>query len=515
MKKSTIILLAAIFSVMISGLIIVQVYWINNALETKDEQFRVVINNALDAVVMDLERQETVDRIIDEIDLTTTDSVFAIIPSQSPLARQLQSISPEEQFSEIPGMNGVYPITIGRDGRTIVFYPEDDISLSENDAPEVSVETIRAGISDRLTNKTVMLRDIMGKMLTDVPELRDRVNPNDISNMIDRKLSRVGVDLKYEYSIADGGDIIYKSETYTARTTSNKYMRQLFPNDPVPGQYMLTVYFPNETKYLISQFGFIGLSSILVTLLLVFFSTANIIIILRQKRLSEIRNDFINNMTHELKTPISTISLASQMMADQSISSNQKNLNNISKILSDESMRLKFHVEKVLQASVFDNGTMGLKFVDSDIHNLLRNVVDSYSLQISDRKGSIKTNFEAGTHTLRIDEVHFSNMISNLIDNAIKYSDEFPEILISTSDTKTGVCISVSDQGIGISKEDLKRIFEKFYRVPTGNIHNVKGFGLGLSYVKKVIDEHNGTISVNSTQGKGTTFKIIIPIKQR
>ena len=248
--------------------------------------------------------------------------------------------------------------------------------------------------------------------------------------------------------------------------------------------------------------------------MLIFFSTANLLIILRQKRISEIRNDFINNMTHELKTPISTISLASQMMSDSSISSGSKNLENIARILNDESMRLKFHVEKVLQASVFDRGTMNLTFKESDIEKLISAVIDNFSLQIKDRQGSVEKDFRADGVRLKVDEVHFSNMMSNLIDNAIKYSTDKPKVKISTRTHNGNLSITISDNGIGIKKDNLKRIFEKFYRVPTGNIHNVKGFGLGLSYVKKIVDEHNGTIDVASQPGKGTTFIINLPKKR-
>ena len=216
-------------------------------------------------------------------------------------------------------------------------------------------------------------------------------------------------------------------------------------------------------------------------------------------------------MTHELKTPISTISLASQMIGDESISQSRKNLTKISGILNDESIRLKYQVEKVLQASAFDKGSMKLNKVKTDIHPIINSAIDNFHLQISDTQGEIVKNLKAGDSFLKIDEAHFFNMISNLLDNAIKYSTGSPKVTIETKDNGEDLTISISDKGIGIKKDDARRIFDKFYRVPTGNIHNVKGFGLGLSYVKKIVDEHNGEILVYSQINKGTRFEIILP----
>ena len=516
MKRQTIVILASIFSIVLTGLILVQIYWIKNAFEAKEQQLRVQVSNTLDAVVLELEKQEMISRIVDEIGTQNTDPVVAIVPSHSSLARQLQSYEPEARLMQILGVveNDV-SLTINKDGQKIIFYSDEEVFYPDNQLPEMSIESIKAGMANRLNNKTVLLENIMGSILSETQTLAERINPDEINLLINTTLLRVGIDVSYEYGIDDGGDLIYNSENFFLGASSSKYLRQLFPNDPVPGQYRLTLYFPKETKFIISQVGFMGFSSIFITLMLILFSVANILIILRQKKLSEIRTDFINNMTHELKTPISTISLASQMMADKTISSGQKNLDNISQILNDESMRLKYQVEKVLQASVFDSGSMNLKFIDVDMIKLLNNVIENFSLQLADRNGMIETHFNTENLAAVVDEVHFSNMMSNLIDNAIKYSDDNPLISIGASMTKTDIIISISDTGIGIKKEDIRRVFEKFYRVPTGNTHNVKGFGLGLSYVKKVIDEHNGQISVSSNSEKGTTFELVIPKKRR
>jgi signal transduction histidine kinase len=216
-------------------------------------------------------------------------------------------------------------------------------------------------------------------------------------------------------------------------------------------------------------------------------------------------------MTHELKTPISTISLASQLLKDKGVPLELKNIDYISGIIEDESKRLSYQVEKVLKTALFEQGHIKLKLRELDVHKVIENVVHNFEIQVTNRNGSIVKSLEANRSIANIDEVHFTNIIFNLLDNAVKYSKDEPEIKIATQDNNSGIYIFVSDNGIGIKKQDQKKIFDQFYRVSTGNVHDVKGFGLGLNYVKKMVEEHGGEITLESELKKGTTFKIFIP----
>jgi two-component system phosphate regulon sensor histidine kinase PhoR len=217
-------------------------------------------------------------------------------------------------------------------------------------------------------------------------------------------------------------------------------------------------------------------------------------------------------MTHELKTPISTISLASQMLSDSSISNDMKNIPHLSTLIYDESKRLGIQVERVLQMAIFDHGKMNLKIKKINIHELIETISNNFSLQIKNRGGTFSLDLKAEQTIIYADEMHITNAIINLLENAIKYCVKEPEIEISTKCSNKLIIIAIKDNGIGISKDNYKRIFEQFYRVPTGNIHNVKGFGLGLSYVKKVMQVHYGSVTVESEVGKGSIFKMLIPI---
>lgn len=510
MKRKNILLLAIFFFLVISGLIFIQLYWIRNAISITDQQFRFLANKALESVVLELEKKELLSSIVEEIDPALSDSITVSVPANSPLAKKLRGYHPDTELLKMYGLdNPDQPVAITSSGHKI-FISSGDLYSEETTEP--SPQMPNPEISGRISNKIIYLENIMEKILLKTPDIRERIDVEEIHKQIRSSLNYVGIHLDYEFAIRSGvyGDI-WSTPGYTDKPGTNKFIIQLFPNDPVPGQNQLVMYCHQEKHYKFEKIGSLGFLSLIFTLLLLILSTGTFIVIFRQKRLSEIRNDFINNMTHELKTPISTISLASQMMADKSISNEEKNIDHLAKVISDESQRLKTQVEKVLQTAIFEKVKLKMNLCETDVHYILDKAVNTFRLQLANRSGVVKKEFNAADPYAMIDEIHFLNSVSNLIDNAIKYSKGSPEIRISTKNYRDGIIITVEDNGIGIRKESLNRIFEKFYRVPAGNVHNVKGFGLGLSYVKKIIEELGGYIKVESQINKGSKFIIFIP----
>ena len=291
------------------------------------------------------------------------------------------------------------------------------------------------------------------------------------------------------------------------------FVQTLFPNDPVSKMNYIKVYFPTKKDYIFSSVKFMIPSFIFTFILLVIF-LYTIIIAFKQKRLTEMKNDFINNMTHEFKTPISSISLAAQMLNDDSVRKSPTMMQHIATVINDETKRLRFQVEKVLQMSMFDRQKATLKNKELDANELIAGVINTFTLKVERYNGKIESELKATNSAIFADEMHITNVIFNLMDNAVKYKrpDADLQLTVKTWNEPGKLMISIQDNGIGIKKENLKKIFEKFYRVHTGNLHDVKGFGLGLAYVKKIIMDHKGTIRAESELNVGTKFIIALPL---
>ena len=279
---------------------------------------------------------------------------------------------------------------------------------------------------------------------------------------------------------------------------------------------ILWIIVPNSSgvvlKELRSRIAIAGLFTLVI--FAAFYLTVNTM--LRQKKLSEIKNDFINNMTHEFKTPLATISLAVDAMKNEKVLSDKEKMNYFSSIIKEENQRMNRQVETILKAALLDRQDVNLMLKPTHVHDVIKDIADNFTLQLNDKRGKVEMDLEATNDLIDADEVHFPNLINNLVDNSVKYSKDNvpPEIKISTAANGKNMTIRLEDNGIGMTKETVKRIFEKFYRAHTGNIHNVKGFGLGLSYVKTMVDAHGGHIKVDSTPGKGSIFTLELPLRK-
>ncbi len=343
-------------------------------------------------------------------------------------------------------------------------------------------------------------------------DITTRIDPYYLRDQLTYNLEQNGISSEYHFAISDNKcKNIYRFNEKTFDITSKDcYKQQLFPSDKYTSTpYYLYIYFPNKESEYIPNFKILY-PPLTVSILLLIICSFTIWYILHQQRLNEIKNDFINNMTHELKTPVASISLASQMLSDSAVSKSPQMLDHISKIIRDETKRLTFLVDKVLQMSVFERKDIKIELQENNINEIIQTIAENYSLKVNSKGGNLYTELHAHNAFVEIDEMHFGNIIYNLLDNAVKYSREDTPIIItiSTWNDKDRLYISVEDNGIGIKKEYQKHIFDKFYRVPTGNRHDIKGFGLGLSYVKKIIKLHKGNIKVESEPNIGTKFVI-------
>ena len=505
MKKTTIWILIITMLVTFVGLIALQARYVRINAEMVENQFNDNVQRALFQTVSLVEENEALDYLsqtLEGSDIQGTNNKYVNVDAQNlKLKKDIDSMAENSKL-------------------TSEQLNRPTIRLSTRHGQATIEETSRY-LQDKFQknfsrSKTILDQAVFRWMReSDNKEINERVNFNDLNDILEKVLVNNGVELPFFYSIVDNqGKIIYKCHKDIHQTelsiNNNVYTQKLFPLEESNAPAYLQVVFPTKQNFILNSMNLLLPSVALVLLILIIFIVA-IIIIFRQKQLNTMKNDFVNNMTHEFKTPISTISLASQMLQDPGVGKTPETLKHISKVIRDETKRLSFQVEKVLQMAVFEREKSTLKMNEIQINSLIRDIIGNFSLKVTSKGGKITSNLKATNDLAFIDEVHFTNVIFNLMDNALKYSDKPLLLTLETWNEKDNLLISIEDNGIGIHKEDLKRIFEKFYRVSTGNLHNVKGFGLGLAYVKKIVTEHKGSIKAESELNIGTKFIISIP----
>ena len=380
-----------------------------------------------------------------------------------------------------------------------------------------TINNLQKHVREALIYEQDILDEVIYAVMYRASELpfQDRLNPAVLDGYLRNALQANGITLPFHYIVytSDGREV-YRCEDYNEEGSDPSYHQPLFRSDPMGQMGEVVIHFPDQKRYIRGVASYVA-PAMVFTVILLLTSLITIYLIVRQKRISEMKKDFVHNMTHEFKTPISTISIAAQMLADKSVNKSDATYERLGNVITSETRRLRYQVEKVLQMSLFDNNNIALKLQELDANEIIENVVDTFSLKVTQIGGKLEMRREAYNPFINADEMHFTNVIFNLLDNAFKYrrDDEPLAILVHTyNQGETHFCISISDNGIGIQKDNLKRIYDKFYRVHTGDQHNVKGFGLGLAYVQKMVELHHGTIKASSELGKGTKFTITLPL---
>ncbi len=516
MKIRTIWAIAIIMGFSFLALLLLQLSYIEEMVQMKKEQFDESVNKALYQASRNLELNETLRYL--EKDVNEAERRAYTLDSVGTRSGSIDGTLQQSHQYSVTGKDGT--IYSSFELKTITTRPASlpKAMILRNDKNSISeaTKTMQEIIKNRYVYQKALLDKVIYTILYTASEkpLKERINFKMLDQDLNTELMNNGIKLPYHFTVStQDGQEVYRCPDYTEKGEQYSYSKLLFRNDPQNKMGVVKIHFPDMNDYIFSSVRFM-IPSIVFTIVLLITFIITLVLVFRQKRLTEIKNDFINNMTHELKTPIASISLAAQMLNDESVNKSPSMMKHLGGVINDESKRLRFLVEKVLQMSMFDKKKIIFKKKELDLNEMVETIAHSFTLRVEHTGGKIYTDIGAVDSTIFVDEVHFQNVINNLLDNAVKYRkpDQPIDVYLKTWNDSERLYLSIRDTGLGIKKDNLKKIFDKFYRVHTGNRHDAKGFGLGLAYVKSIVDSHDGDIKVESELGKGTTFTISLPV---
>ena len=539
MSRTTIRLIIILMGAALLGLVGFQIYWVSNAQRINKARFKQDVHEALNLVAQKLEKQETLliaknnfkskFRWSDPLDLDSDSIEFfessfqkrvvnrndlendsVSVPNQTVLSYQFEANDGFEIIAQIDEQANISEETNIRDGNN----PVKVLRKEYNNDSEIG-KHIKQDFQ-KIARKAEMFNVVLNEVLSGKRQIKNRIKPQELDSLLREEFGNKGITLAFDYGVLDDNNeefVFSRIDDDHYKLRESDLRASLFPNDVVGASSQVLVNFPNQEKFLMRKMGATLASSILLILIIIFCFAYAITTIIRQKKLSEVKNDFINNMTHEFKTPISTVSLACEALQDKEISESVHIRKRYLNIIKEENKRLAMQVEKVLQMATLDKGEFNLKLSNVNVNQVIEEAVSNIYMQVEKKGGSVEKVLEAREPTIQADELHLSNMIRNLLDNANKYSPVEPKITVRTENRPNGISIKIIDKGIGLAKESLNKIFDKFYRVPTGNVHDFKGFGLGLAYVKTMVEAHGGSINVKSELNKGSMFELFFPKK--
>ena len=448
--------------------------------------------------------QQTLSRALRSPEVAEMLNLPAFIPDS---VRQYLVLDPQT------GKPAIY--TLARPRITSIPAPLPAPPLPEKPAQTEKVRKVKDYFDAENQNKDVF-KDLYTEYQQIYVPLNKRVHPLILDSMLRTELQNQSINSYFEYKVSSAKRdslIFTRTSENTTFLPYNTYQTALFPRDMIRDAGLLTITFPEKNNIILANLtAMMGLSGGLLLILLFCFGYT-IHSILQQKKLSEMKTDFINNMTHEFKTPVATIMIASEALKDPELTADKSRIDRLANIIYDENVRLGNHIERVLNIAKIDKGDLKLEHKEVEVNDLLSAIIDSMALQLEKRNARVDLELKAENAMVMGDELHLSNVIFNLIDNANKYSKGDPEIRITTQNVGKNLVIRVADKGIGMNRDQQAKIFSQFYRIPTGNLHDVKGFGLGLSYVNDIVRRLKGTIKVRSEKDKGSEFEISLPVQ--
>ena len=519
--KTKFILLTTLMAFSLIGLVFIQSYWIHSVIVERTVEFEENVNRSLREISRKLSADE-VDEILSRYPMIKDISIqpkvkqmdFTYMSSRPELGESI-SLQMRTQVEEITlplnKMGSPY-----NDSIQIRNYFDYSSRVHTKPLYEGSTAGPKYSISYGGNDEEDMLLDnFLSKIsiIGDKTPIQKRINPEKLVSTINDILAENNINIRYQWGILSDGELSsLHSDKYDTRLSP--YHTGIFPqSDKDQGtKYELVLRFPHEMGFVVKSIIPMIIMSIAFIIIILLVFTSAIYHMIKQKKVADMKNDFINNMTHEFKTPIATINIAADALHSERINNDCKKVEHYAEIIKQENRRMLLQVESVLRIARLERGQMDFNKEPSDLNSLLEEALEHIELIVSDRNGSISETFDASACEATVDRMHMINIFLNILDNANKYSPDKPEISVRTYNTENFWAVDITDKGIGMSKNDIKKIFETFYRIPTGDIHNIKGHGLGLAYSKKIVEKHGGVIEVKSAPEKGSTFTIKIPL---
>ncbi|MEI6695050.1 MAG: HAMP domain-containing sensor histidine kinase [Bacteroidota bacterium] len=542
MNKKNIIFIIILMTFALIGLVGLQLYWIKNAIAVEEANFRRSVDEAISIVITKLEKKEITSQLNKykerTILINTIDSLNRLLYKEQQKYPGIDEESHTSDDTKVSNRKIDVSSWENYNGETTLYHDtsivitENPISKEQKNSNTKNIQHHKIDIDESVLNDytvTKSKRDLLLKkinLLDDFFEdifnlgkfkpIEKRLDPYLLDSLIFQELLKKGVKTEYEFGIFNpsrGQLIVQKTGRYSKDLLNRNYAYILFPSDMYLNPEYLMLYFPKEKSFLMMQLWLMLIVSMSLIIIIIFSFSYTVFTVFKQKKLSEMKNDFVNNMTHEIKTPISTISLACEVLGDNDIEKTEALFSTYINVIKQENKRLETLTEHILQTATLEKGQLLLRKEEIDLHQIISQAVNNVGFHVMQKSGSIEQKLKANKSIILADKVHITNLIYNLLDNANKYSPEKPKITISTENNSKGVIIKIIDYGIGISKTNQKKIFDKFSRISTGNVHDIKGFGLGLSYVKAIVTKHQGSIEIESELKKGSVFTVFLPFE--